>query len=255
MRAMDLNADLGEGTGADDALMEIITSASIACGGHAGDDATMRAAVRAAVRHGVVIGAHPGFVDPEHFGRRRLDLPVTTVAGQVLAQIDVLSTIARSEGAVVRYVKLHGALANMAAEDLAYAHGILAPIAETYPQLAVLALEHSAQEMAAKRLKMPYITEAYADRAYLPNGQLVSRSEPGAVLHAPVSIVERCVRLAETGAIEAIDGTILASTARSICIHGDTPDAVDIAREIRDALSRIVTLASPLSGGNLTLPQ
>lgn len=234
--AIDLNADMGEGIGNDAALLAIVTSASIACGGHAGDSGTMRATLRAARARGVRVGAHPGFADPEHFGRRRLDLPNTEIAAQVLDQIVALETIATEESVAVSYVKLHGALANMAAEDDALARSVFSSVAGAFPHLAVLALENSAQQRAAEALGLSVITEAYADRAYLPNGLLAPRSREGSVIHDPEAVIARCVRLAERGEIVAIDGTVIRSSARSICLHGDTEGAVALAGAVRGAL-------------------
>ncbi|RDE08619.1 5-oxoprolinase subunit PxpA [Pelagibacterium lacus] len=233
---IDLNADLGEGIADDAAMLAIVTSASIACGGHAGTAQTMRLAIRSALDNGVRIGAHPGFADPEHFGRLRLALPADTVRTQVLDQIAVLIAIADEEGAEVAYVKLHGALANMAAEDEGLARHIFAGIAARWPHMAVLALAASAQERAARAIGLPVIAEAYADRAYDADGLLVSRDVPGAVIEDPAAITARCLRLARQGEIVAIDGTILSTDARSICLHGDTPGALTLARTVREAL-------------------
>ncbi|GGA52900.1 5-oxoprolinase subunit PxpA [Pelagibacterium lentulum] len=238
MGKLDLNADLGEGVGDDAAMLAIVTSASIACGGHAGDEATMRAAIRSAKAHGVTIGAHPGFVDPDHFGRRRLDLPHDVIAGQMVEQVARLIAVAAEEGSSVAYVKIHGALANMAAEDRALAVAIFSAVKEEFPQLAVLALEASEQEKAALELSMAVIAEAYADRAYQGPGRLLSRSVAGSVLHDSEEIVRRCLRLAERGEIVAAGGKPFHSNARSLCLHGDTPGAVAIAADIRKSLEQ-----------------
>ena len=233
---IDLNADLGEGVGDDRAMLAIVASASIACGGHAGDETTMRNAVRAALANGVRIGAHPGFADPEHFGRRRLDLPVEIVCDQVLSQIAALDAIVAQEGGTIAYLKLHGALANMAAEDARLAGAIFSAVTAHAPGMAILALAGSAQETAARALGLDVIAEAYADRAYGADGLLVSRNLPGAVIDDVEAVVARCLRLAASGEIVAIDGTVLTSRARSICLHGDTPGAVALAESVRQAL-------------------
>lgn len=243
MIALDLNADLGEGMGNDEALLEIVTSASIACGGHAGNQATMRAALVATRTNGVRAGAHPGFDDPEHFGRRRLSLPPEAIAAETVRQIDALSAIAAQEHVPLAYFKLHGALANMTAEDDALAETVFAAISASHPHLAALVLENSAQHRAAQRLGLETIPEAYADRAYTPDGLLASRALDGAVIHDDEKVVARCLRLAERGEIVALDGTVLESSATSICLHGDTPGAVSLARRIRSALSAIGALA------------
>ncbi len=237
MNWLDLNADLGEGVGDDAAMLEIVSSANVACGGHAGDDATMRATVRAAKARGVVIGAHPGFADRDHFGRRRLVMPPEDLDASVRLQVRTLVEIAEEEGWPVRYVKLHGALANMAAEEPAVMALCLAAIEGLVQDMAVLAIDNSAQDEVAESLGFRTIREAYADRAYQPGGLLVSRQMPGAVLHDSAEIAARAVRLAETGEIVAVDGSIVRTQARSLCIHGDTPDAVALARAVKDALA------------------
>jgi 5-oxoprolinase (ATP-hydrolysing) subunit A len=243
IRQLDLNADLGEGMGNDEALLEIVTSASIACGGHAGNAETMRAALRAAGANGVRAGAHPGFADPEHFGRRRLALSRGEIADQVLRQIDELMAIAAQEGVPIAYFKLHGALANMAAEDEGLARTVFASINSNHPHLAALVLENSAQQRAAEQLGIETIPEAYADRAYLPNGLLAPRSMDGSVIHEDAEVVARCLRLAERGEIVAMDGTVLKSSAKSICLHGDTPGAAALAWRIRTEFEAIGALA------------
>jgi UPF0271 protein len=234
---LDLNADLGEGVGDDVAMLEIVSSASIACGGHAGDAGTMRAAVRAAKARGVIVGAHPGFADRENFGRKRLMLPPEELDASVRAQVRGLVEIAEEEGWPVRYVKLHGALANMAAEEPTVMALCLAAIEGLVQDIAVLAIDNSAQVEIAEALGFRTIREAYADRAYQPDGLLVSRQMPGAMLHDPSEIAARAVRLAEHHEIVAADGSMVRSDAKSLCIHGDTPDAVAIARAVKDALA------------------
>lgn len=246
MTTLDLNADLGEGIGADDALLQIVSSASIACGGHAGDETTMRVALRAAKARGVAVGAHPGFADPEHFGRRRLLLPPEELDAQIRGQVVRFCELALEEGVAVRYVKLHGALANMAAEEPAIAALAFAAVAGVARDLAILAIDNSAQVDVADSFGYAVIREAYADRAYQPNGLLVPRSEPGAVLHDPDEIAERAVRLALKSELIAIDGTSITTEAQSLCIHGDTPEAVEIARKVKSALeTRGIVVRSP----------
>ncbi len=235
---IDLNADLGEGVGDDAAMLAIVTSASIACGGHAGDADTMRQAIRSAKANGVRIGAHPGFADPENFGRKRLDLPTPEIVAQILEQVDRLMNIAADEGAVVSYLKLHGALANMAAEDEVLSAAIFSAVNGRHPDLSYLTLAGSGQEGAARALGLPVIPEAYADRAYTPEGLLAPRRETGAVLGDVEEVVARCLRLARSGEIQAIDGTVIKSTARSVCVHGDSPGALAMARAIAEALSK-----------------
>jgi UPF0271 protein len=238
MSWLDLNADLGEGIGNDAAMLEIVSSANIACGGHAGNQETMLAALRAAKAHGVTVGAHPGFADPEHFGRRRLVLPPAELDASIRAQVRGLVEPAEAEGVRVRYVKLHGALANMAAEEPAIAAVSFAACEGLVQEMGLLAIDNSAQVDVGEMMGFRVLREAYADRAYRPDGLLVSRGEPGAVLHDADEIAARAVRLAKTGEIVAIDGSILQTEAKSLCIHGDTPDAVGIAWAVRAALER-----------------
>jgi UPF0271 protein len=234
---LDLNADLGEGVGDDAAMLEIVSSANVACGGHAGDADTMRATVRAAKAAGVVVGAHPGFADRENFGRKRLMLPPEEFDQSIREQVRALVEIAEEEGWPVRYVKLHGALANMAAEEPAVMALCLAAVEGLVQDMAVLAIDNSVQVEVAEALGYRTIREAYADRAYQFGGLLVPRQMPGAVLHDSAAIAERAVRLATKGEIVAADGAVFSTTANSLCIHGDTPDAVAIARAVKDALA------------------
>jgi 5-oxoprolinase (ATP-hydrolysing) subunit A len=234
---LDLNADLGEGVGNDAAMLEIVSSANVACGGHAGDADTMRATVRAAKAAGVVVGAHPGFADRENFGRKRLMLPPEELDQSIREQVRALVEVAEEEGWPVRYVKLHGALANMAAEEPAVMALCLAAVEGLVQDMAVLAIDNSVQVEVAEALGYRTIREAYADRAYQFGGLLVPRQMPGAVLHDSAAIAERAVRLATKGEIVAADGAVFSTTANSLCIHGDTPDAVAIARAVKDALA------------------
>lgn len=234
--SIDLNADLGEGAGTDAELMPIISSANIAAGGHAGDAETIRQTIRLALQHGVRIGVHPGFADPAHFGRRRLDLSVADLSAQLHEQVSLFARIAGEEGANVAYVKLHGGLANMASEDAALAETALRAVTDILPGLPVLALDNSGQVKAAEVLGLPVIREAYADRGYTLSGMLAPRDEPGAVLTDADAVVAQCLRLAQRGEIVATDGTIVGSAARSICLHGDTPGAVALAAKVRRAL-------------------
>lgn len=234
---LDLNADLGEGVGDDEAMLDIVSSASIACGGHAGDEASMRAALRAARSRGVIVGAHPGFPDRENFGRTRMLLPAEELDATIRAQVRMLVELGEEEGWPVRYVKLHGALANMAAEEPAIAAVCFAAVEGLVRNMAILAIDNSAQSEVAEGLGFRTIREAYADRAYQPTGLLVPRQMPGAVLHDRAAIASRAIRLAEHGEIDAVDGGKIATTARSLCIHGDTPDAVEIARAVKAGLA------------------
>ena len=246
MTTIDLNADLGEGVGDDAAMLELVSSASIACGGHAGDADTIRRMLQLCHERGVRAGAHPSYPDRANFGRLRLVMPLDQLVGQFRAQLVLIRTIADRMERPIAYVKLHGALANQAAEELPLAVGVFGALQAMEPHIAVLALDGSAQVRAALAVGLRVELEAYADRAYQPNGLLVPRTMDGAVLHDAGEISERCVRLATEGEIVAVDGTVLKLGARSICIHGDNPEAVAIARSVRTALEAAsVIIAAP----------
>jgi UPF0271 protein len=238
---IDLNADLGEGFGVwrlgdDDGLLDLVTSANVACGFHAGDPATMRRVCAAAVDRGVVIGAQVGYRDLAGFGRRRIDIDPVDLAADVLYQIGALDACARAAGSGVRYVKPHGALYNTAADDRGQAEAVAAAVAAFDRALPLLALPGSAMEDAAHAAGVPFVPEAFADRAYLPSGRLVARSEPRAVIEDPYEVVARAAAFAMHQRVTAVDGTVLPVEARSLCVHGDTPGAVYLAGEIRRTL-------------------
>lgn len=238
---IDLNADVGEGFGVwrlgdDDGLLELVTSANVACGFHAGDPTTMRRVCSAAVDHGVVIGAQVGYRDLAGFGRRRMDIDPSELAADVLYQIGALDACARAAGSGVRYVKPHGALYNTAADDPGQAEAVAAAVAAFDRALPLLALPGSALEDAAHAAGVPFVPEAFADRAYRPSGRLVARSEPGAVIDDPYDVVARAAAVAMHQRVTAVDGTVLPVEARSLCVHGDTAGAVYLAGEIRRTL-------------------
>ncbi|QFU94163.1 LamB/YcsF family protein [Amycolatopsis sp. YIM 10] len=237
---VDLNSDLGEGFGIwslgdDEALLDVVTSANVACGFHAGDPTIMRATCDRAARSGVVIGAQVSYRDLAGFGRQRMDVPPDRLADEITYQIGALDAFARAAGTRVAYVKPHGALYNTVVTDSVQAGGVAEGV-RRYGSLPVLGLPGSALLSAAEAAGLPTVTEAFADRAYTPEGHLVSRREPGAVLHDASVIAARCVDLATHGRITAIDGSTVTVGARSICVHGDTPGAVEIARAVRAAL-------------------
>jgi UPF0271 protein len=234
--SLDLNADLGEGIGDDAAMLDIVSSASIACGGHAGDEASMRAALPAAKPRGGGGGRQTSFPDRANFGRTRMLLAPEELDAAVRAQVRMLVELGEEEHWPVRYVKLHGALANMAAEEPAIAAVCFAAVEGLVRDMAILAIDNSAQSDVARALGFRVVLEAYADRAYQPNGLLVPRQMPGSVLADKLAIAGRAVRLAQKGEIEAVDGGIIATQARSLCIHGDTPDAVAIAKAVKASL-------------------
>ncbi len=237
MKWLDLNADLGEGVGDDDAMLDIVTSASIACGGHAGDEVSMRAALRAAKARGIVVGAHPGFPDRENFGRKRMVLPPEELDASVRSQVRTLAELGDEEGWPIRYVKLHGALANMAAEEPAVAALCFAAVEGLVDGMAILAIDNSAQSEVAEALGFRVVREAYADRAYLSGGLLMPRAQPGAVLDDMNIVTDRAIRLARDGQVVAADGVAFSTNANSLCIHGDTPGAVAMARAVHAALT------------------
>jgi len=222
---IDLNADLGEGMGQDEALLAVVSSASIACGGHAGDRSSMTTAVRAALAHGVTIGAHPSYRDHEHFGRRALDVEPEVLLADLLEQVRELAQIAKEQGGQVTYLKPHGALYNTAMADELVARVVLDAAATALDEpLAVLCLPGSVVERLAGERGLVSVRESFADRASTPDGALMPRAIPGAVLHGVEEIVARVPELIATG--------------RSICVHGDTPGAVQIARAVRASLEQ-----------------
>jgi 5-oxoprolinase (ATP-hydrolysing) subunit A len=238
---IDLNADLGEGFGIwrltdDEALLDIVTSANVACGFHAGDPRTMRRVCAAAAARGVVIGAQVSYRDLAGFGRRRMDIAPDELTADVLYQLGALEACARAAGSHVQYVKPHGALYNTAADDSAQADAVADAVAAFDPALALMGLAGSALQMAAEARGLSFVAEAFADRAYLSTGRLVPRGEDGAVLTDPGTIAERAVRFVTTGSVVAVDGSTLATQPQSLCVHGDTDGAVAIARAVRDAL-------------------
>lgn len=240
---IDLNSDLGEGygpwrMGADDELLPLLTSANIACGGHASDPETMFRTLQTAAENGVKVGAHPGYNDREGFGRRVIPMEPAQIGRMVAAQIGALSAIATMVPVPVAYVKPHGALANLAARDTAVAQAIVDAIqhliARSNPDLAVLAISGTALEQAARAAGLPVYSEIFADRAYQDNGQLVPRGTPGAVLHDPDQITDRLLSFARTGLMPTLSGGQIPLAAHSICVHGDSAEALDIVRTIRD---------------------
>ncbi|MEX0669722.1 MAG: 5-oxoprolinase subunit PxpA [Pirellulales bacterium] len=232
---IDMNCDLGEGLAHDAELMPLISSANIACGGHAGDTGTMTSAVTLARRHGVAIGAHPGHADREHFGRRERPLTPDAAAALVLGQIAALEAIAASD---LHHVKLHGALYHQASRDDALAAAIAAALAKHSPGIIVYAFPESALAAEARAVGLAVAEEAFIDRAYLADGSLTPRSRPGAMIADPPAAAARARRLVREGRIETLDGNDLVLHANTLCIHGDGRDPVGIARAVRDALAR-----------------
>ncbi len=238
---IDLNCDLGEATGAgaiehDRRMMEYVTSVNVACGAHAGDPDTMRATVRSARDAGVSVGAHPGFADREGFGRRDVELTSDEIENLVLAQIGALAAIARIEGMVLGHVKPHGALYNMAGRDRRVADAVAQAVAGFDRALPLVALSGSVLVDAGRDAGLDVVAEVFADRAFDADGALVARRRPGALIHEPERMTERAVRMVRDGRVAAIDGTPLELAAETICVHGDTPGAADLARTLRQGL-------------------
>ncbi|MGZ0711794.1 LamB/YcsF family protein (plasmid) [Coraliomargarita sp. W4R53] len=238
MSAIDLNADLGETvngapTADDDAMFAVISSANIACGGHAGDASSMRESVARAARFGVAIGAHPSYIDPDHFGRRSLDIAPALLLRDLLAQLRALA----DAGASIRYVKPHGALYNRIVHDRTQAEVVASAVAE-FAEGEVLPILGLGGEIAqaARSQGLPFVREAFLDRGYLADGTLVTRTAPGALLSDPALVAARAVRLAREGVVEAVDGTLVSADAVSLCVHGDSPAAVAMAHAVRAAL-------------------
>ena len=242
MNGIDLNADLGESFGRwtlgdDEAMLELATSANVACGFHAGDPLTLRRTVAAAADRGVVIGAQVGYRDLAGFGRRFINVEPEDLAADVIYQIGALAGLARAAGTRVRYVKPHGALYNTIVTHVEQAAAVVAAVAAYDDDLAVVGLPGSEFLVAAQRAGLRIVREAFADRAYTAAGTLVPRREPGAVLHDPGVIAARVVDLAVAGRVVAATGESLAVQADSVCLHGDTPGAVGIATAVRAALA------------------
>ncbi|WP_432003791.1 LamB/YcsF family protein [Streptomyces sioyaensis] len=241
-RVIDLNADLGEGFGRwqltdDEALLSVVTSANVACGFHAGDPSTMRRVCELAAGHGVVIGAQVSYRDLAGFGRRAMDVPPDELADEITYQIGALEVFARAAGARVGYVKPHGALYNRCVHDEEQAHAVIAGVRAAGGALPVLGLPGSRLHEAARDAQLPVVGEAFADRAYTAEGTLVPRREPDAVIHDPDEVVKRALGMARDQAVTSRDGTRVALTARSLCLHGDTPGAADLARRVRSELT------------------
>ena len=242
-RWIDLNSDLGEGYGpwtmGDDlALMQVVSSVNIACGGHAGDPSTMAAAVQAAAEHQLGIGAHPSFADREGFGRRVIPMTPAEVERLVAMQVGGLCGVAATVGATVTHVKAHGALANLAAATPEVADAVARATRAVDPTLVLLAIAGTELERAATRAGLRVAREGFADRAYTSDGYLVPRGQPGAVIHDPDEGAARALGMAEGRGLPLLDGGWLPQQVDSICVHGDTPDAVTMAQRTRARLEQ-----------------
>ena len=254
MPTIDLNSDVGESFGRwtlgdDPAMLTLVSSANIACGYHAGDPRGIRQTLQVAVENGVTVGAHVGYRDLAGFGRRDLDVAGDDLKAETIYQIGALRALAESVGATVRYVKPHGALYNRIVHDERQATAVVAAITELDPSLVLLGLPGAVVLEIAAAAGLTTAAEAFADRAYTPEGRLVSRSLDGAVLHDPDVIADRMLRLVQTGRITAVDGSDVELRADSICVHGDTPVAVAVGRALRDRLEGAGVTISPFVRG------
>lgn len=241
MASVDLNADMGEGFGPwrmgdDEALLDVVSSANLACGGHASDPETMFRAAAAAARRGVTIGAHPSYPDKEGFGRRRLPLGPEEIERCVAAQVGALVGVAALAGARVRYVKPHGALANVAAVEAPFAGAIVKATRALDAGLAILAISGTVLEREARDAGVAVFSEVFADRGYEADGTLTPRGRPGALLQDPEAAVARMLGFMESGEMPTVDGGRVTLAMDSICLHGDEPRAVDLARRLRAAI-------------------
>ena len=249
---IDLNADVGESFGVyrfghDEAIIDSVTSVNIACGFHAGDPGVMRRTVRLAVEAGVSIGAHPGFPDLQGFGRRELSVPPRDVEDLVLYQVAALAGIVAVEGARLRHVKPHGALYNMAAKDADLAAAVVAAVRAFDRSLVVVAPPHSELVASAIRAGMRTAAEAFADRAYRPDGSLVPRENSDAIVDDPDTVLQRALRLVRSSEVVAVDGSVISMQAETICLHGDTPNAAHLAATLRRALAEAGITCAPVT--------
>ncbi|MFN2603276.1 MAG: LamB/YcsF family protein [Gemmatimonadaceae bacterium] len=240
-RTIDLNADLGEYTGLtgasrDAAILDVVTSANIACGGHAGDREVMQRTVDAAFSRGVAIGAHPSYPDREGFGRREMEISTAALSDEIVSQVEAMRECCSSAGARLQYVKPHGALYNVATREESVARVIAEAVRRVDAALVLLGLFGSPMIVAGERAALIVATEGFPDRGYLSNGTLVPRSREDAVLHDAKTVSTRAIRMARDGYVESTDGTRVAVSPDSLCIHGDNPEALDLVRATREAL-------------------
>jgi UPF0271 protein len=233
---IDINCDMGEGIGNDEAIMPFISSASIACGYHAGDKDTMKKTVELAMRHNVSIGAHPSLMDRENFGRTDIRLPLSEVYDLVAKQIQLLDDIAKTFGAKLHHVKPHGALYNMAARAKPLASVIALAVKDVDEKLKLYGLSNSYLIRETKKIGLKAVNEVFADRAYQDNGRLVSRSKPGALINDTDEVVQRVLQMINEGTVTALSGKIIPVIAETICIHGDGEHAVVFAKILHKAV-------------------
>lgn len=247
---MDLNADLGEGFGIwrlgdDDALLDVITSANVACGFHAGDASTMRRVCAVAAQRGVAIGAQVGYRDLAGFGRRRIEYDFTELRDEVIYQIGALAAFCRTAGTTLRYVKPHGALYHAVSSEECQAAALVTAISDYDPTLPLLCAPDSVVAQLATGAGVRVVGEGFADRGYQPNGRLVPRTAVGALVTDAEQVAARAVRMATERRVTAVDGTDVPCVVESICLHGDTPGAVALAGRVRDALTAAGVRVAP----------
>jgi len=244
---VDLNSDLGEGAGHDNEILDLVSSANIACGFHAGDASSIFATIKAALERGVSLGAHPSFPDRENFGRTEMNLPPEEVYSAVAYQIGAFSALARAAGGRMNHVKAHGALYNMAARYRALADVIANAVYALDPKLILFAPAGSHLDFAATELGLATASEVFADRNYLTDGSLVPRSDSRAFVHDPIDAAERIIRMLIEGKVQAVDETDVEISAATICVHGDNPQAVEFVRKLRERLeAEDIVIAAPL---------
>ena len=243
---IDLNSDLGEGAEHDNEILDLVSSANIACGFHAGDPASIFATIQAALERGVALGAHPSFPDRENFGRTEMTMPLAEVYAYVAYQIGGFQALARAAGGRMNHVKAHGALYNMAARDRPLADVIANAVVALDPRLILFAPSESELDYAATELGLQTASEVFADRNYLADGSLVPRSRPDAFVRDPFEAAERIIRMLTDGKVRAVDGADVAITASTVCVHGDNPEAVAFVRKLRERLEEEeVIIAAP----------
>ena len=240
---IDLNADMGESFGSwvkgnDEALLDIISSANIACGFHAGDPDVMAKTIKLAKNRGVGIGAHPGFDDLVGFGRRRLNIPLETIQNQIRYQIGAIKAMANAEGTTITHVKLHGALSNMCSENYELAKACYEAVMSVAAEVPIMALVKTKQQKAVENLKAKWVGEIFADRSYNDDATLVDRSMPGAVIADPIAAGARVAEMISRSAIITHTGKEIKTKIDTVCLHGDTPNAINIAKAIKDALEK-----------------
>ncbi|MEY2495856.1 MAG: 5-oxoprolinase (ATP-hydrolyzing) subunit [Verrucomicrobiota bacterium] len=243
---VDLNSDLGEGAGHDEEILDLVSSANIACGFHAGDPASIYASIQAAHDRGVAVGAHPSFADRENFGRKEMTLQPAALYSLVAYQVGAFQALARAAGVEMNHVKAHGALYNMAARDRPLADLIARAVLSIDPKLILFAPSASELDLAATEYGLQTASEVFADRNYLADGSLVPRSRSDAFVHDPIEAADRVIRILDEGKVRAVDGVDVNILATTVCVHGDNPHAVAFVRKLRERLElEDVVIAAP----------